>query len=331
MIRTVTALFDDTDEAEGAFDLLSRRLAILKGAIVTCGPGEKPDFGAIYLSRAQREACEEELANGGSLVIVQIEGDQAAEQAVDLLDRAAQGQPAEPAVAAAPSIAPTVAPVAPSAPIAQAPPAAPSVGQETAPRIGRGAAPVGVVEGVPISTLSRRIGPAPVEAEPELQPLPEPAPEPEAIAAPEPPEPEAEWPVQSEERIPLVEEELRVGKRTMVRGGARVHSYMEEVPVTTEVELLDEQTSIERRAVDRRLTEEEIASSGLLQDRVVEITQMREEAVVTKEAVVREELVVKKTIEKRVERIQETVRRTAVEMERLEPELAGADVGARQS
>jgi stress response protein YsnF len=104
---------------------------------------------------------------------------------------------------------------------------------------------------------------------------------------------------------------------------------MEEVPVTTEVELLDERTSIERRSVDRRLTEEEIASSGLLQDRVVEITQMREEAVVTKEAVVREELVVKKTIEKRVERIQETVRRTAVEMERLEPELAGAEEGAR--
>jgi stress response protein YsnF len=56
---------------------------------------------------------------------------------------------------------------------------------------------------------------------------------------------------------------------------------------------------------------------------------MREEAVVTKEAVVREELVVKKTIEKRVERIQETVRRTAVEMERLEPELAGTEEGLR--
>jgi stress response protein YsnF len=174
---------------------------------------------------------------------------------------------------------------------------------------------------VPISTLSRRVGPAPVEAEPE------PAPEPRPIAVSEP---EPAPPVQAEEeRIPLVEEELRVGKRTMVRGGARVHSYMEEVPVTTEVELLDEQTSIERRAVNRRLSEEEIASSGLLQDRVVEVTQMREEAVVTKEAVVREELVVKKTIEKRVERIQETVRRTAVEMERLEPELAGAEQGAR--
>jgi stress response protein YsnF len=49
---------------------------------------------------------------------------------------------------------------------------------------------------------------------------------------------------------------------------------------------------------------------------------MREEPVLTKESVVREELVVKKTIERRVEQIHETVRRTAVEVERLEPELA---------
>ncbi len=297
MIRTVTALFDDTGEAEAAFDRLSRRIAILKGAIVTCGPGEKPDFGAIYLSRTQREACEAELAEGGSLVIVQVEGDHAAEQAVDLLARHAQGPAPEPA--------PAPAAVPPPVPQAVTPPVqSPALPQRPIAR--------GSVEGVPISTLSRRTGPAPAPAEPEQQV------EPERQAEPEPA-------VEAEEHIPLVEEELRIGKRALVRGGARVHSYMEEVPVTTEVELLEEQTSVERRPVNRRLTEEEIAASGLLQDRVVEVTQMREEAVVTKEAVVREELVVKKTIEKRVEHIQETVRRTAVEMERLEPELAGAD------
>ncbi len=300
MIRTVTALFDDTGEAEAAFDRLSRRIAILKGAIVTCGPGEKPDFGAIYLSRTQREACEAELAEGGSLVIVQVEGDHAAEQAVDLLDRHAQGPAAEPAPAAA---APPPVPQAVTPPVQS-----PALPQRPIAR--------GSVEGVPISTLSRRTGPAPAPAEPEQQV------EPERQAEPEPA-------VEAEEHIPLVEEELRIGKRALVRGGARVHSYMEEVPVTTEVELLEEQTSVERRPVNRRLTEEEIAASGLLQDRVVEVTQMREEAVVTKEAVVREELVVKKTIEKRVEHIQETVRRTAVEMERLEPELAGADQANR--
>jgi stress response protein YsnF len=99
---------------------------------------------------------------------------------------------------------------------------------------------------------------------------------------------------------------------------------VEEVPVVQDVELLEEQTHVERRPVNRRLSEEEIAASGVLQDRVVEITQMREEAVLSKEAYVREELVVKKTVEKRIEQVRDTVRRTAVEVERLEPELAGS-------
>jgi stress response protein YsnF len=129
--------------------------------------------------------------------------------------------------------------------------------------------------------------------------------------------------VQAEERVPVVEEELRIGTRSVLRGGARVHSYVEEVPVVEEIELLEERTRVERRPVNRQLTEEEIVASGLLQDRVVEITQMREEAVLTKQAFVREELVVKKTVERRVEQVRDTVRRTAVEVERLEPELAG--------
>jgi stress response protein YsnF len=135
--------------------------------------------------------------------------------------------------------------------------------------------------------------------------------------------------VQAEERVPVVEEELRIGTRSVLRGGARVHSYVEEVPVVEEIELFEEQTRVERRPVNRRLTEEEIVASGLLQDRVVEVTQMREEAVLTKQAFVREELVVKKTVERRVEQVRDTVRRTAVEVERLEPELAGTSTQRR--
>jgi stress response protein YsnF len=299
MIRTVTALFDDTGDAEGAFDTVSRRLAVLKGAIVTCGPGEKPDFGTMYLNRAQREACEAELEDGGSLLIVQVEGDAAAEQAVDLLDKHV-GDDAPAAVPSAMAPAPVAAPI-PAAP----PPAAP-----------RPAIAAGNAEAVPISTLSRKVSPVPPEAGAVSAPVPA-----ATLAPAAAPEPQ----VEAEERIPVVEEELRIGKRSLVRGGARVHSYMEEVPVTETIELLEERTSIERRPVNRRLSEEEIAASGLLQDRVVEVAQMREEAIVTKEAFVREELVVKKTVEKRVEQVHETVRRTAVEVERLEPALAGAD------
>jgi stress response protein YsnF len=125
-------------------------------------------------------------------------------------------------------------------------------------------------------------------------------------------------PTIEEERIPLVEEDLRVGKREVVRGRATVHSRMTEVPVEERVELCEEELHVETRRVNRRLTEEEVARSGLLQDRVVQFAAMREEAVVSKEPFVREEVVVRKQVTERVEEIRNTVRRTEVETERLE-------------
>lgn len=123
--------------------------------------------------------------------------------------------------------------------------------------------------------------------------------------------------LEEEERIPVVEEEIRVGKREVVRGGAAVHSTVTQAPVQERVELLEEEFSVGKRPVDRRLSDQEVAQSGLLQDRVIQFAAMREEAVVTKEPFVREEVVVTKHISQRVEEIHETVRRTEVETERL--------------
>lgn len=124
----------------------------------------------------------------------------------------------------------------------------------------------------------------------------------------------------AEERIPIVEEQLSIGKREVRRGGARVHAYPVEVPAQAQIELIEEEASVTRRPVNRRLTEEEVVEAGLLRERVIEITEMREEAVVSKEAFVREELVVTKNVQPRVEQINETVRRTEVETEELSPE-----------
>ena len=118
-----------------------------------------------------------------------------------------------------------------------------------------------------------------------------------------------------EERIPLVEEELRVGKREVSRGGARVRSYVTEKPVHEQVNLREEHVSVERRPVDRKLERGELDSSDMLRDRTIEMTETAEEAVVGKEARVREELVVKKTAEERVEQIDDTVRRTEVDVD----------------
>jgi stress response protein YsnF len=126
----------------------------------------------------------------------------------------------------------------------------------------------------------------------------------------------------AEERIPLVEEELRVGTREIVRGGARVRTRVEEVPVAQEIELMSEFVRVASRPASRPVSEQELEQGGVLRDRVVEVTEVREEAVVSKEVFVREEVVVSKTTERRVEQIHETVRRTVVETEDLGNEAA---------
>jgi uncharacterized protein (TIGR02271 family) len=119
-----------------------------------------------------------------------------------------------------------------------------------------------------------------------------------------------------EERIPLVEEQLRVGKREVARGGARVRSYIQETPVHEQVNLREEHVSVERRAVDQTLERGALdRDSDMLRDRTIEMTETAEEAVVDKEARVREEVVVRKTAEEHVETIDDTVRRTEVDVE----------------
>ena len=124
-------------------------------------------------------------------------------------------------------------------------------------------------------------------------------------------------PPAAQERIPVVEEELQIGTREVVRGGARVRTRVEEVPVAKEIELTSELVRVATRPVSRPVSEQELEQGGLFRDRLIEIAQVREEAVVSKEVFVREEVVVSKTTERRVERIHETVRRTVVETEDL--------------
>jgi uncharacterized protein (TIGR02271 family) len=119
-------------------------------------------------------------------------------------------------------------------------------------------------------------------------------------------------PAQGEERIPIVEERLQVGKREVNRGRVRVRSYVVETPVQEQVALRQEHVEIERRSVDRPLTD---ADQALFQERTIEATESSEEAVVAKEARVKEELVVRKEAEERVQTVQDTVRRTEVEVE----------------
>ncbi|HEX8640633.1 MAG TPA: YsnF/AvaK domain-containing protein [Allosphingosinicella sp.] len=122
--------------------------------------------------------------------------------------------------------------------------------------------------------------------------------------------------VVEEQRIPVVEEELRVGKREVTRGGARVRSYVREVPVHEQVTLREEHVNVERRPVDQAASATGAGSGAeFLQERTIEMRETAEEAVVQKVANVREEVVVSKIAEERTEQIEDTVRRTEVEVD----------------
>jgi uncharacterized protein (TIGR02271 family) len=116
-----------------------------------------------------------------------------------------------------------------------------------------------------------------------------------------------------EARLPVVEEELRVGKQAVETGGARVTSRVEETPVEEQVPLREERVEVERRPADRPVSEADLAA---LQEGTVEVRERREEPVVEKEARVTGEVGIRKEAEERTERVQDTVRRTDVDIER---------------
>jgi uncharacterized protein (TIGR02271 family) len=115
--------------------------------------------------------------------------------------------------------------------------------------------------------------------------------------------------------IPVVEEELQVGKRVIRRGGVRVYSRVVDQPVEQDVQLREEHVVVERRPVNRPVSS---ADTGRLRDQSIEVDEMVEEAVVQKRARVREEVVVGKQTTQRTEKVRDTVRRTEVQVEPIE-------------
>jgi uncharacterized protein (TIGR02271 family) len=120
--------------------------------------------------------------------------------------------------------------------------------------------------------------------------------------------------VEGNTSIPVVEEELQIGKRVVRRGGVRVYSRVVEQPVQESVNLREEHVRVERRPVNRPA---DVNDKDRLREQSIEVTEMAEEPVVQKRARVREEVVVGKETKERTEQVRDTVRRTEVEVEQL--------------
>lgn len=114
-----------------------------------------------------------------------------------------------------------------------------------------------------------------------------------------------------EQVIPVVAEELEVGKRQVQRGGVRVYSHVVSEPVSESVSLHDERVVVDRRPVDRAATDADFNTG----ENVIEVTATGEEAVVGKRSRVVEEVRVGKEASDRTEEINDTVRHTEVDVE----------------
>lgn len=113
--------------------------------------------------------------------------------------------------------------------------------------------------------------------------------------------------------IPVIEEEMEVGKAQFGKGKVRVVSRVEETPVEEEVRLKEEHASIKRRPVDRPATSKDIENQG---ETSIEVEETAEKPVISKSARVVEEVEVGKETSEKSETVQDTVRRTDVEVER---------------
>ena len=120
-------------------------------------------------------------------------------------------------------------------------------------------------------------------------------------------------PIQGAVAVPIIQEDLVVGKRAVDQGGVRVYRRVVEIPVEQSVNLREEHVTMSRRPVDRAVTESDAAFG----DRKIELTETAEEAVVSKNARVVEEVLVGKQGSEHTETIHDTVRKTEVEVEQL--------------
>nr|MDQ2735391.1 YsnF/AvaK domain-containing protein [Pseudomonadota bacterium] len=121
------------------------------------------------------------------------------------------------------------------------------------------------------------------------------------------------------QKLQEVQEELKIGKRAVARGGVRIFTRMTEVPVEETVRLREERANVQRTAVDRPATEADFAA---FKEGSIEVREMSEEAVVSKSARVTGEVSVGKEVTEREEVIRDKVRKTTVDVEKIEGSTA---------
>ncbi len=115
--------------------------------------------------------------------------------------------------------------------------------------------------------------------------------------------------------IPVIEENIEVGKREVEKGGTRLVSRVVERPVEENITLREEHVHVERTPVNRPVEAGDLQN---FQEGEIEMTERKEVPVVNKEARVVEEVRLNKTETEENYTVEDTVRRTEVEEERIQ-------------
>ena len=115
--------------------------------------------------------------------------------------------------------------------------------------------------------------------------------------------------------IPVVEEKLNVSKREVERGGAHVRSRIINRPVEENVRLREEHVVVNRRPVDREITDADMKN---FRPGEMELTEKAEVPVVGKQARVVEEVEIGKNVTERQETVRDSVRSTEVEVNEID-------------
>lgn len=131
-----------------------------------------------------------------------------------------------------------------------------------------------------------------------------------------------------EERIPIVEEQVVIGKRADVGRTINVRTHVVSDRVGEDVTLHEEHVTIEHNPINRELSSSE-AEAMLIDGKTVTMTERNEEVVVGKKAVVTDEVVIRKEGHDRTEHVEETVRRTEVDVDGELDGVSGARGGGR--
>jgi len=126
--------------------------------------------------------------------------------------------------------------------------------------------------------------------------------------------------------IPVVQEDLNVGKREVERGGARIRSRIINRPVEESVRLREEHVVVNRRPVNREITDADMKN---FQPGEMELTERAEVPIIGKKARVVEEVEVGKNVTEREETVRDTVRSTDVDVEEIDQTRAAPQKAKR--